>query len=130
MLVWYLISYICRKTETLRKLTETCGNEERVFVLLKLYRNLLHQVSADGNLTESSWNYTIVSALLKLYRKLQLQVSMFQFCWNSIFHPVQIMLDQIQCICKRHLKQPDLTDVQNLLHRLRSVLVYFEFWCC
>ena len=83
---------ICRKTETLRELTETCWNEERVSLLLKLYRNLLHQVSADWNcaetfqfvsallkldwnlhirgpLTESSCNYTIVSALLKLYRK-------------------------------------------------------------
>ena len=42
-----LIRYIWRKIETMRKLTETCGNEERVSVLLKLYRNLLHQVSAN-----------------------------------------------------------------------------------
>ena len=70
------------KTETLWKLTGTCGNEERVSVLLKLHWNFLHlvsaywnfsvcfrtaetrlklthQVSADGKLTESSLNYTI-----------------------------------------------------------------------
>ena len=48
----------------LRKLTETCGNEEGVSVLLKLYRNLLHQVSVDWNFAETfslfphCWNWT------------------------------------------------------------------------
>ena len=43
--------------------TETCGNEERVSVVPKLYRNLLHQVSADWNFAET---FKFVSTLLKL----------------------------------------------------------------
>ena len=111
LLVWYLISYIWRKTETLRKLTETCG-KENVSVFLKLspsgfswlnlcgnfsvcFRTaktrlkLTHQVFADRNLTKSNWNYTIVSSMLKLYRKRQLKVSIqFQQCFISFTETV------------------------------------------
>ena len=78
-MVWYLISYICRKTETLRKITETYGTRKGFvycwnctetfytrFQLTETLRKLFicfptaetglklkHQVSADGNLTES-----------------------------------------------------------------------------
>ena len=80
-----LISYICRKTETLRELTETCWNEERVSLLLKLYRNLLHQVSADWNFAET---FQFVSALLKLDWNLHIRFPLTE-TWRNPAETIQ-----------------------------------------
>ena len=104
------------KTENLRELAETCNSglrklklyetSKRFLHLLKLYRNLLYQVS-DWNFAETfqyvsallklDWNLHIrlpltetwrnpaetiqVSALLKLFRKFQVSI-WFQQCFN------------------------------------------------
>ena len=66
-------------------------NKESVSALLKLYRNLLHQVSGDWNFAET---FQYVSALLKRDWNLLHQVSgnwnfaetfsLFPYCWNLI----------------------------------------------
>ena len=132
----FLYCWNCTETFYIRfQLTET---------LRKLFSLFLHCWNWTETYTSGFRWRKLDGIQLKLYNSFRIAetiqetstpsfyivLAVFQFCWNSIFHPVQIMLDQIQSICKRHLKQPDLTDVQNLLHRLRSVLVYFEFWYC
>ena len=87
------------KSETLRKLAETCtsglhklklnGNEWTVSALLKLYTNLLHQVSANWNFAETfpyvseDWNVHIRFLLAGTWRNPAETIEEFLHCWNS-----------------------------------------------
>ena len=80
------------KTKSLRKLAETWENEEKVSVLLKLYRNFLHQVSADWNFAETfqyvfallklDWNLHIRFPLTETWRNPAETIQLFPHCWN------------------------------------------------